>query len=45
MHRLVQGRAIADDTGYKSITECLNKGFDEVKKSWAGMTESLLVPE
>ena len=45
MQRLVQGRTIADDAGYESITERLNKGLDEVKKSWAGMTESLLVPE
>ena len=45
MQRLVQGRTIADDAGYKSITERLNKGFDEVKKLWAGMTESLSVPE
>ena len=45
IQRLVQGRTIANDAGYESITERLNKGFDEVKKSWAGMMESLLVPE
>ena len=45
MQRLVRGRTKADDAGYESITERLNKGFDEVKKSWAGMTESLSVPE
>ena len=45
MQRLVRGRTIADDAGYESITEHLNKGLDKVKKSWAGMTESLSVPE
>jgi hypothetical protein len=45
MQRLVRGMTIADDAGYESITERLNKGLDEVKKSWAGMTESLSVPE
>ena len=45
MQRLMRGRKIADDAGYESITERLNKVFDKVKKLWTGMTESLSVPE
>ena len=42
---LVRGRTRAEDSGCESITERLNKGLEEVKKSWAGMTENLSAPE
>ena len=45
MQRLVRGRTRAEDGGCESITERLNKGLEEVKKSWAGMTENLSAPE
>jgi hypothetical protein len=44
MQRLVRGGARAEDGDKAIIAERLQKGLDEVKKSWAGMTANLSVP-
>jgi hypothetical protein len=44
MQRLVRGGARAEDGDGAIIAERLRKGLEEVKQSWAGMTDNLLVP-
>ena len=44
MQRLVRGGARVEGGDEAIIAERLQKGLDEVKKSWAGMTATLSVP-
>ena len=44
MQRLVRGGARTEDDDGAIIAERLRKGLEEVKQSWVGMTDNLLVP-